>query len=866
MGARVLSASGIEFEAELSFGALHQVLHPLSREFGRLLPVQRRALDAALGYGDGSIPDRLVLANAVLEVLSRVAAARPLVLIVDDLPWVDRASASVFSFVARRLAGTQIGFLGATRTGEESYFDRVGLAELELGPLGPEEARALMNRHFPSLTDQARERLLEESRGNPLAVLELPAALMDSEYVPVQGLPAVLPLNRRLERLFASRVNGLGGRARQLLLLAALDGTSDIRLLGQALDGELFEGLGHAEQARLINIDHASQKLSFHHPLIRSAVVTLATPEERRRAHATLAAIRSEDPERHAWHLAAAAVEPDESVASALDQAAQSSLQRGDAARAVAALTRAAELTPSPDAKAHRLAEAAYVGVEAAGRTEDASALLADAIRVDPNTDSLPAASAAAWLLLNGEGDVVIAHRLLLGAIETASADQHAPLDRALVEATYNLMMISWYAGREDLWKAWEQALNRLGLAEDHPVAIAGRTFPDPVHTAAAALPALDRAAAGFARDHNPAAILPLGTSGIWVDRVSSVRAEASRLIAQGRENGLARRHLGMMMHLCTDNFVTGRWDEGVALASEGLVVSERDGYQFFAWYFRYYRSVFAAVRGDHELSRRFADEVTAWAVPRGVRTAAQVTHHPRALSAIGRGDFETAYHEMTQLSPAGTLPAYVPMASWVAFDLVEASMRLGRASDAAAHVKAMTDARIELLSGRQSLLLAGAIAVCSTDDTEALAAFSNAVALPDADRWPFDLARVRLAYGERLRRSRKNVDARGQLRLALEVLERLDAEPWITRATGELRAAGGDSHPTVRDGTNLLTAQEHEIAQLAASGLTNKEIGERLFLSHRTVGFHLGRVFPKLGVRSRAALRDALSGIENGN
>lgn len=867
-GARVLWAGGIEFEAELSFGALHQVLHPLFPEFGRLLPVQKRALNAALGYGDTAWPDRLILANAVLEILTRVASAQPLVVIVDDLPWVDRASASVFSFVARRVTGTRIGFLGAARTGEESYFERTGLTELEVGPLAPEEARALIDHYFRTLPGCVRERLLSEARGNPLAVLELPAALIESGHVLSEELPAVLPLNRRLERLFASRVKGLASSAQELLLLSALDGTGDIRVLAQALDGQLLTGLELAERARFISVDPASQKLTFRHPLIRSAVVTLATAGERRAAHTTLAAIRSDDLDRQAWHLAAAAVTADESVAEVLEEAARQSMRRGDAARAVAALTRAAELTPEPHAKARRLAEAAYIGVDATGKLDDASALLADARRVDQNLrGSLPAASAAVWLLLNGEGDIATAHRLLVGAIKTgAEPNQSAVRDRALIEAMYNLLLICWYGGREDLWKPYEDALARLRLDEDDALTVVSRTFPDPVRSAAAALPAFERAAARLAEEGDPAEIVRLGTAAVYVDRLSSVRQAACRLVAQGREGGLARRHLGSMMHLCTDDFVSGRWDEGIALASEGLSVCERDGYRFFAWYFRYFLAAFAAVRGQHHTSRQLADEITAWAVPRGVRSAELFTHHPRTLSASGRGDFEAAYSEATAFGPAGVLRFYVPQALWVSFDLVEAAVRTGRASEAAAHVEAMTNARIDRFSDRMALLLAGASGLARADDSSALEAFAQAVGLPDADRWPFDLARVRLTYGERLRRCRGNVEARGQLRPALEAFERLGAEPWAARAAGELRAAGGRDRAVVGATESPLTPQEREIAMLAARGLTNKEIGGRLFLSHRTVGFHLSRAFPKLGIHSRAALRDALELITVGD
>lgn len=322
-----------------------------------------------------------------------------------------------------------------------------------------------------------------------------------------------------------------------------------------------------------------------------------------------------------------------------------------------------------------------------------------------------------------------------------------------------------------------------------------------------------------------------------------------------------ARRRLVSLIWLCLDDFLTGQWAEGQQLADEGLAICESDGDRFSAWNFIYCQAVVAAARGEDEVSRALADRVTRWAVPRGAHGAELLAHHPRVLSAIGRGDFEDAYRHATAVSPAVTLASHVLHTLWVAFDLVEAAVRTGRHAEANAHVAAMTGAGVAALSPRLALLHNGAAAIAASD-SGATGLFERALSVPGAAHWPFDLARVQLAYGERLRRDRATAQSRLQLTAALETFERLGARPWAVRAARELRASGQRNPRAQEQGRYPLTPQEHEIATLAATGLTNKQIGQRLYLSHKTVGNHLFRIFPKLGVASRAALRDALAAV----
>jgi DNA-binding CsgD family transcriptional regulator len=349
-----------------------------------------------------------------------------------------------------------------------------------------------------------------------------------------------------------------------------------------------------------------------------------------------------------------------------------------------------------------------------------------------------------------------------------------------------------------------------------------------------------------------------IGTASIYVDRLADCRQSTRRLVVQGRAGGSARRYLGSLQILCLDYFNSGQWEECQQLADEGLTECEAHGHGFYSWYFVYHKAILAAVRGDDRTSGQLADQITRWAAPRGFRSAEVFAHHPRVLAALSRNDFDGAYRHAIAISPAGTFASHVPHALWVAFDLVEAAVRTDRRAQAVAHVAAMTEADIAAISPRMALIHAGSSAVVAADhDTQEL--FERALSTPNAAHWPFERARIRLAYGERLRRMRASAKSRIHLNLALEEFDRLGARPWALRASGELRASGL-SIPAASEPTAVfLTVQEREIASLAATGLTNKQIGARLYLSPRTVSAHLYHIFPKLGITSRAALRDAL-------
>ncbi|MGW5568125.1 LuxR C-terminal-related transcriptional regulator, partial [Streptomyces tendae] len=839
-----------------------QLLVPLFDDFDSLDPVHRDALKVAVGIGSGPAPDRLLTSTAVLLLLRAVAARLPLLLIVDDLPWLDRATTGVLGFVARRLVGSKAGLLAASRSGSYSFFEAGDLAEHRLQPLDEESADALISTVHPDVSPAVRRRITAEARGNPLALVELPRALTDQQRQSQASIPSVLPLTDRLQAMFASRVTELPTPSRELLLLAALDGTGDLATIeAAAAGGATLNDLGAAEQDGLVAISLDTGSLSFRHPLIGAAVVDHATVSSLRRAHRALADVLHDNPERRAWHLGEAASGPDEDVAVLLEEAARHRLRRGDALGAVAALTQSAELSPSPAAKSRRLAKAAYIGVGEGGELADASRLLAGARVADSaGRESLHAAAASAFLLINRDGDIPTAHRLLVGAIEAGNHGWDAS-DDALVEALHLLVLLCWYGGEPRLWQPLFRAMDRLTPEPPELLWVCSQTFADPARTGAAALPRLDRLIATMGSD--PTRVIRIGTASVYPDRLPDLREPSLRVVERGR-NGTApvRRHLGALMHLGLDFYHLGRWDDADRLAAEGLQLCETHDYSFFAWYFHYVQAVVYAARGDAEKSAEVAERIVQWSVPRGVRGARLFACHARALAALGSGDFETAYHYGSILSPPGTIAPYVPHAQWGTMDLVEAALRIGRDAEAAAHVAAMRESGMAALSPRLEVLVRASEGLVTPGEKGA-ALFQEALSVDRPERWPFDIARVRLFYGERLRRLRATAEARYQLTSALEAFERLGAAPWVTRATAELRASGHAVPTSVKPGRVSLTAQEREIAALAATGLTNKQIAERLFLSHRTIGTHLYQLYPKLGITSRAALRDALAALD---
>ncbi|PWI19384.1 hypothetical protein DI272_38430 [Streptomyces sp. Act143] len=860
-GALVLRFDGVEYLTDLSFAGLARVFEPLRHEVDALIPPHRDALLVALGFSEGAVLNRLTVYGAALALLRLAARDRPVLLIVDDLQWVDRASAEALTFVARRLGGSRVGFLGGSRPGHDSVAMWADFPQLPVRPLAEEAASVLVDSRFPALGARDMQRVLAQAQGNPLALLELPSSLTASQRDGAGGRSEVLPLSRRLQDLYASQIAQLPEPTRWLLLLAALEGGGNLPVLRAATpEQDVLRVLAPAELAQVVHIeDGGLGRLVFRHPLVRATIVSGATRGRRAEAHRALAGALTDQPDRRAWHLAEAAPDRDEEVADLLEQSALRIRRRGDAVGSFNALVRAADLSPEPADRGRRLAEAACVGSEVAGELRASAQLLVEARRADPELrGSLPAAVAASHVLLNRDGDVAAAHRLLIRALTSYAG--HADDDPTLFEAVRTLHRTCVCAGRPELWEAFDTAVEQMPVPLPPRMKLLVEVYADPARATADSLRRLDAEIYDLHHESNPVWIERISAAALLVDRATGCRAALWRVVDDGRGGGAVASALVALMVLCLDDFLTGQWDEAGRLAAEGMAMAEAHGYAFSGHQFGTMTGLLAGVRGDASRAQRLAGDTIQWASPRGAHAIEHLAQYALGLSALGRGDYEDAYRAGSSISPAGVLAPHTPLALLVAMDLVEAAVRTGRLAEARSHVAAMRATNLPGISPRLALITAASTAL-TVGEERAGAYFEEALAVADAERWPFDLARVHLAYGEHLRRVRVAKESRVHLERALDTFRHLGAAPWASRAAEGLRAIGHTTAWASRGSqADALTAQEHRIATLAASGLTNKQIGEKLFLSHRTVAAHLYRIYPKLGVSSRVTLGAALT------
>ncbi|MFF3879112.1 AAA family ATPase [Streptomyces sp. NPDC001978] len=882
VGMRVLRASAVEFEAEMSFSALHQMLYPLRHHADRLAVHHRDVLLQVFDLAAEPSPDPLAASTAVLALLGDVAAERPLLMIADDVQWIDRASATALGFAARRIADHPIVFLAASRTGAASFFDQLQLPVREIGPLAAQSAAELLDARWPGLGSSVRRRVLAEADGNPLALRELPAPLTDQQSRGQDPLPALLPLSGRLEETFAPAVERLPAPTRKLLLLAALEPDADLATIRTAAQGCAdLDDLVVARQAGLVHADAAAGGVSFRHPLIRATIVHLTPPGERRAAHQALAAALTGDPYRRALHLADAATGPDEAVARTLEEAALSTWRRGDpsaageraldeaavgdrrrvgASAAVAALMRAGELSPHPNDRSRRLVEAAYLA-NITGQLDQVPRLLADA-RQAPDTPTGLVFAATAHLLTNNEGDVDAAYRLLARALDDVADTGKHTNNRGSYGILYALLHVSFYAARPEPWALLNTAMARFEPEAITPFRLCYDAYVDATRTADTVREGLADAFAALPADAAPWQLRPLVAAAQAIDALSDYRHLVRSMIERERDRGAIALVIPGLLALSSDSWVRGQWDETESLARGGLDLATVYGYHLFEGQFRCYLALIAAARGNVDLAESLTGEITTWAVPRGIKVTQAYAPRARMLAALSQGDYEAAYVQASRVNPPGTPSPGIP-GRWMVMDLVEAAVRTGRIDQARAHVAAAQQAGIHRISPRTALMTAGAAALAADDEAGPL--FETALSLPEAAKWPWEHARIQLAYGQWLRRTRDTTRARLHLGAALETFDRLGAKTMAQRARNELRATGVATTTGPDAPAAALTAQERQIAELAAMGLTNKQIGERLFLSHRTVGSHLHRLYPKLGITSRAALRAALETMAPG-
>ncbi|MEA2295366.1 MAG: hypothetical protein QOE86_3005, partial [Solirubrobacteraceae bacterium] len=851
-GMAVLSTTGVQSEAHLPFAGLHQLLRPVRERASQLRDVQRSALDAAFGLTDEAAPDRFRIAMAALDLVADVAGDAPLLLLAEDAQWLDRATADVVAFVARRIESDPILLLAAIRDGYPSRLGEAGLPEHEVAGLDEDAAGALLDASAPGLPAARRARVLRVAAGNPLAILELPAVVDGDEDE--QLAAGGLALTARLERAFADRVSEFPDVTRVLLLVAALsdDDRLDEILEASSVVADTPVGLDATAPATDAGIVDADLRaIRFRHPLIRSAVAQSAGLAERRRVHEALAKVLDAQPDRRAWHQAALIVGEHEDIALELEQAGARARWRGAIPVAVAAMRRAAEIGERPS-RSRRLLTAAGLAVEL-GRPDVVMPLLREVRRLD--LGDLERARVT-WVEESAHTRPLGADRAkpLIAAAERAGAagdhDLHVDLLWIVASRAW------WVDPGHDVRRALIDAAHRLGDADaEDPRVFAIHAYADPLGHAAGVLRRLRDAArdqridTDAARFFGPAALV-VGAFDLGTDFLA---AAIDGLRTEGRLGHLPRLltlYSGMAARL-------GEWDAALTSAEEARRLGDELAEPQWVAAAETAISMVAAMRGDEQEVELMSARAEAVAEPAGANITMAFAQFGRVLSALATGRYGDAYSSAERLfDPTDT--AYHPViSSWLIADLAEAARHIDRLEDARARVAEVTARAGERPGTWVALGLRHARALLA-DPADAGDRFDEALA-GDLTRWPFQRARVQLAYGQWLRRQRRVAESRGVLRAARDTFDALGCRPWGEQARRELRASGERSRRRLPEARDQLTAQELQIAQLAAAGLSNREIGERLFLSHRTVSTHLYRVFPKLGITSRAELAGAL-------
>ncbi|SEM20366.1 helix-turn-helix transcriptional regulator [Streptacidiphilus jiangxiensis] len=857
-GHRVIRAVGAEAESKLPFAGLHQLLYPLLPDAEQLDGAHRAVLEAAFSGGDGTPPSTMTLGIAVLDLLSLATTSKPLLLVVDDGHWLDIASAEVCGFVGRRLAGSAVRLLLGMRSGVPSAFDAAALPEAPVPPLSRQAAEQVLDGRYPDLDPQLRERVLAEALGVPLALVELPP-LLGSAY-PGHGLDGGSrsgggSFRHRFQHVYGTRIAALTPDVRAELLRGALDGvgagagSGPTRAVGyRMLDAE------EAATCGLLDVDPVSGDFVFRHPLVRSTVVQLATPNERQAAHAVLAHVHRHDVERHATHLAAATVDPDEQVAATLEAASASARRRGGSAAAVAWLTRAAELSESREDRSRRLGDAAFVAGQA-GLLDQAQHLVH--VGISPGTDSPAAVLASAYVALYGDGEVRSTHRQLVGAVESLRDGTTGGPPETLARVVNTLLVISQYASNRDMWEETDRVLTSLGDLVPANSRLHHDAWSDVVRRGAGLAERVDRAFVDTP-PFEPWDVALLCGAAHRVDTLGQYRSQLRRALDRERAGGTRASGIAMLHLNHLDQVASGDWAAAEESGERSLELATARGLTLFSYQSRAYLAVLAAMRGRLERARELQAQVDSWARPRGIGLLTQLADTAGTIAALSEGDYEAAYLHAIGITRPGSFEPYQHQASQTLLDLVEAALHTGRTQQARDHALAAQAAGLPYISPRLALLTYGVLSMTAEDEQEAAEMYARAEAHPTSATFPFELARIQLARGIRLRQLHGRRASRQLLSRAAASFELLGATAWTERALAELCAIDLPARASALPVTSL-TWQERRIADLAASGLTNKEIGERTHLSPRTVSSHLYRVFPKLGVSSRAALRDAL-------
>jgi DNA-binding CsgD family transcriptional regulator len=858
-GCRVVRATGVRTEAELPLAGLHQLCTPLLHRLDRIPAPQGDAVGTAFGLRAGPAPDRFLLRLGVLSLLTEAAAERPLVCVVDDAQWLDPTSTQALAFAARRLVAEPVALVFALRNPADNP-SLAGLPQLVLGGLGPDDARDLLAAAIPGpLDERVRDRIVAETRGNPLALLGVSRSSSYVELAGGFGPPGAQELAGRIEDNVRRLLAGLPSEARRLLFAAAVEPTGDPALIRRAAS-RLGVTVDEHDRSAFAGLLRWDTRVTFRHSLTRSAVYRAASPEEIRAAHRVLADVTDpgRDADRRAWHRAHSISGPDEDVAAELDRSAGRAQARGGLAAAAAFLERATHLTPGGEHRVRRALAAARAALQI-GAYDSTLVLLAvaedgpldelqrartDLLRAQLACASCPGEQAAPLLLAaarriepldpeSARGTYLEAVSAAVvagcptgraGVVRIAAAARRAPAPRQ--PSPVDLLLDALTTRLTEGYAA-AAPLSRRALR-----ALAGRDLP-----AEAALGQL-RLASAIAAD-------------LWDDESWDVLA--GRHLTAAREAGaLGELALALDSRIVVE-VLRGTLPTAAALVDEANAVTDRiaTGVEPAGalW--------LAAWRGREPDALRLSRDTAARAAARGGGTGPTVAHAANALLYNGLGRYERAIAEARRAAESAPELAAV---SWGLAELVEAAARLGDrglAADAVARLAERTSA-----SGTEwALGIEARSRALASDYDSAEPLYREAIERLSRTTVRAELARARLLYGEWLRRSRRRSDAREQLRAAEQTFTATGAEAFAERARRELAAAGEKARRRTSIADGQLTAREAQIARMARDGLSNPEIGRRLFLSPRTVEYHLGHVFAKLGITSRHEVDRALTG-----
>ena len=853
-GFRELRCTGLQGGTSAGFAGLHELLHPGLDRVDALPARQRSALLTAFGQAEGPPADRLVLGLAALGLIEEMAAEQPVFLQAEDVHWLDRSSAEIVSFLARRLSNAPILMVATVRT-EGREVDRLpsSLPRMSLGPLTAEESERVLDGVAVGLGARSRHRVLEEAGGNPLALRELATALQAHGLSRAAALPSPLPTTRRLEEAFLAEAAELPSDARRFLLVAVAGEVSVEELFAAGRElGLAPEVLDPVERTGLLTL--TGGELRFRHPLVRSAVYGAASSSDRARAHQALAAA-SRDPGRAAWHRAAATYGRDESVATELEATAAVAHRQGAHAEAAVALRRAAALSPELEARTRRLAEAAEMARQA-GMTAEAVELLHEGVPLATRPEVLHRLALTEWMLSFSAGlESRSAQELIALAVQLAGPTGTGRVEER-VEVLVAAAAKAWVLNLgEDVRREVVAALQAVDADGWHPLREVGLALLDPVQR----LPRVRSQLPGI----GPAVMTShpeiMGALAYTAEAVQDLVAAAACWETAAdffHRSGQPGDECPMLRGRGELRITTGRLADGLS---------------------------------DVQLSLRMAEDLELPGVGGAAATGVARAHAWRGETREARAALQRS-RDLTGAAPlalvaasaswaAGLLAlveerygdavaelsatwAHPPLALWAVGDLVEAAVGAGD-TGAVSEPLRQAEAAAEGFASDHLWTLVHRCRALLADGPEVGEHFERSVAAGLRSGVPLELARSRLAYGEWLRRERRIVPSREQLAEALQSLDAAGARPWADRAAGELRAAGAvparAGSASGAQGSRSLTAQEAQIAQLAAAGMTNKEIADQIYLSHRTVAAHLYKVFPKLGITHRAQLRQAL-------